>query len=196
MSTGGSGGDRKRSKASSPKQEASKAPDDRPEQLRLAPPLEDMLGQRYCATMDDLASLLISSKLVSKVATFEVQATLMGDSSDWMAITLDAERATAADVKIGIERLRGIRPATQELYKFDEEWTGTVGSGGSGHTKEQEDKAFVEDHFVFRGPCRLQLSVNENYDVILEGQQEGDVQCGLMGVYERVEGREVNGRGV
>ena len=67
----------KRSRASSPKQEASKAPDDRPEQLRLAPPLEDMLGQRYCATMDDLASLLISSKLVSKVATFEVQATLM-----------------------------------------------------------------------------------------------------------------------
>jgi hypothetical protein len=33
-------------------------------------------------------------------------------------------------------------------------------------------------------------------DILLEGQQQGDHKHGLMGMYELVEGKEVNGRGV
>jgi len=33
-------------------------------------------------------------------------------------------------------------------------------------------------------------------DIVLEGQQQGDHNAGLMGVYELMEGKEVNGRGV
>jgi hypothetical protein len=38
--------------------------------------------------------------------------------------------------------------------------------------------------------------VNESYAVVLEGQEEGELMHEFMGVYERVEGKEVNGRGV
>jgi phage terminase Nu1 subunit (DNA packaging protein) len=40
------------------------------------------------------------------------------------------------------------------------------------------------------------VSVNELYAVVMEGQEEGELKHELMGVYERVEGKEVNGRGV
>jgi hypothetical protein len=40
------------------------------------------------------------------------------------------------------------------------------------------------------------VSVNESYAVVLEGQEEGEAKHELMGVYERVEGKEMNGRGV
>jgi hypothetical protein len=40
------------------------------------------------------------------------------------------------------------------------------------------------------------VSVNESYAVVLEGQEEGEARHGMMGVYERVEGKEVHGRGV
>jgi hypothetical protein len=40
------------------------------------------------------------------------------------------------------------------------------------------------------------VSVNESYAVVLEGQEEGEARHEWMGVYERVEGKEVNGRGV
>jgi hypothetical protein len=40
------------------------------------------------------------------------------------------------------------------------------------------------------------VSVNESYAVVLEGQEEGDMCHDKMGVYERVEDKEVNGRGV
>ena len=91
------------------------ADNDRREQLRLAPSLEAKLGQRYCATSDELVQLLFDQKLVSRVATFEVKATMMGDTADWMAITLDEGHATTADVKGGIERVKGIKPRAQEL---------------------------------------------------------------------------------
>jgi hypothetical protein len=40
------------------------------------------------------------------------------------------------------------------------------------------------------------VSVNESYAVVLEGQEEGELKHELMGVYERVEDKERNGRGV
>jgi hypothetical protein len=40
------------------------------------------------------------------------------------------------------------------------------------------------------------VSVNEAYAVVLEGLEEGEAMVDLMGVYERVESREVGGRGV
>jgi hypothetical protein len=40
------------------------------------------------------------------------------------------------------------------------------------------------------------VSVNESYAVVLEGQEEGECRHEEMGVYERVEGKEMNGRGV
>jgi hypothetical protein len=40
------------------------------------------------------------------------------------------------------------------------------------------------------------VSVNESYAVVLEGQEEGQLWHAKMGVYERVEDKEVNGRGV
>jgi hypothetical protein len=84
----------------------------------------------------------------------------------------------------------------QELLRYDESWTGTKGSGGSGHSAAQEDAALVEEGFEFEGPCSLMVSVNEAYAVVLEGQEEGELQHLVMGVYERVEDKEVDGRGV
>jgi hypothetical protein len=84
----------------------------------------------------------------------------------------------------------------QELFRYDESWTGTEGSGGSGHSAAQEDAALVEEGFEFEGPFSLMVSVNESYAVVLEGQEEGELRHEFMGVYERVEGKEVNGRGV
>jgi hypothetical protein len=40
------------------------------------------------------------------------------------------------------------------------------------------------------------VSVNESYAVVLEGQEEGELCREDMGVYERVEDKEMNGRGV
>jgi hypothetical protein len=113
-----------------------------------------------------------------------------------MTITLDDEHASTADVKAGVEQAKGIRPAMQELLRYDESWTGTQGSGGGGHSAAQEDAALVEEGFEFEGPCSLMVSVNEAYAVLLEGQEEGEAKHLMMGVYERVESREVDGRGV
>jgi hypothetical protein len=120
----------------------------------------------------------------------------MGDLNEWMTITLDDDHASTADVKAGVEQAKGTRPATQELFRYDESWTGTKGSGGSGHSAAQEDAALVEEGFDFEGPCSLMVSVNESYAVVLEGQEEGEASHRRMGVYERVEGKEVDGRGV
>jgi hypothetical protein len=120
----------------------------------------------------------------------------MGDLNKWMTITLDDEHASTADVKAGVEQAKGTRPAMQELFRYDESWTGTKASGGSGHSAAQEDAALVAEGFEFEGPCSLMVSVNESYAVVLEGQEEGKVRHGMMGVYERVEDKEVNERGV
>jgi hypothetical protein len=113
-----------------------------------------------------------------------------------MTITLDDDHASTADVKAGVEQVKGFRPAMQELFRYDESWTGTEASGGSGHTAAQEDAALVEEGFEFEGPCSLMVSVNQSHSVVLEGQEEGKARHGMMGVYERVEDKKVNGRGV
>jgi hypothetical protein len=163
--------------------------------LRLSDELATKLGTRYC-TDNELVTLMLSQKMCSRVSTFEVKATLMGDLNEWMAITLDDEHASTADVKAGVEQAKGTRPAMQELFRYDESWTGTEGSGGSGHSAAQEDAALVEESFEFEGPCSLMVSVNESYAVVLEGQEEEEAQHSSMGIYERVEGKLVGGRGV
>jgi hypothetical protein len=163
--------------------------------LRLSDDLAAKLGTRYC-TDNELVALMLSKKMCSRVSTFEVKATLMGDLNEWMTITLEDGHASTADVKAGVEQAKGFRPAMQELFRYDESWTGTTGSGGSGHSAAQEDAALVEEGFEFKGPCSLLVSVNESYAVVLEGQEEGELVHAMMGVYERVESKEVNGRGV
>jgi hypothetical protein len=163
--------------------------------LRLANELATKLGTRHC-TENELVRLMLSQKMCSRVLTFEVKATLVGDLNEWMTITLDDEHASTADVKAGVEQAKGVRPAMQELLRYDESWTGTQGSGGSGHSAAQEDAALVVEGFEFEGPCSLMVSVNEAYAVVLEGQEEDEAKHLMMGVYERVESKEVDGRGV
>jgi hypothetical protein len=163
--------------------------------LRLSNELATKLGTRHC-TENELVRLMLSQKLCSRVSTFEVKATLVGDLNVWMTITLADEHASTADVKAGVEQAKGIRPAMQELFRYDDSWTGTDGSGGSGHSAAQEDAALVEEGLEFEGPCSLMVSVNEAYAVVLEGQEEDEARHLMMGAYERVENREVNGRGV
>jgi hypothetical protein len=43
------------------------------------------LGTHYC-TDSELVGLVLSQKMCSRVSTFEVKATLMGDLNKWMAI--------------------------------------------------------------------------------------------------------------
>jgi hypothetical protein len=167
----------------------------RAQQLRLSDELARKVGTQYCAE-NDLIAMMISQKVCSRVSTFVVKATLMGDLNEWMSITLDDAHASVADVKRGIELSKGLLPGMQELFRYDEAWTGTKGSGGSGHSAAQEDAALLEEGFIFEGPCSVLISVNESYDVVLEGQEEGDPQHQSMGVYERVEGKVVNSRGV
>jgi hypothetical protein len=165
--------------------------------LRLSDELAAKLGTRYC-TDNELVTLMLSQKMCSRVLTFEVKATLVGDLNKWMTITLDDDHASTADVKAEVEQAKGTRPAMQELFRYDESWTGTEGSGGSGHSAAQEDAALVAEGYEFEGPCSLMVSVNESYAVVLEGQEEGEARqwLELMGVYERVEDKEVDGRGV
>jgi hypothetical protein len=163
--------------------------------LRLSNDLAIKLGTRYC-TDNELVTLMLSQKMCSRASTFEVKATLMGDLNEWMTITLDDDHALAADVKAGVEQAKGTRPAMQELFRYDEAWTGTLGSGGSGHSAAQEDAALVEEGFEFEGPCSLLVSVNESYAVVLEGKEEGEFVHTVMGAYERVENKEVDGKGV
>jgi hypothetical protein len=162
---------------------------------RTARGLATKLGTRYC-TDNELVTLMLSQKMCSRVSTFEVKETLVGDLNEWMVITLDDEHASIADVKAGVEQANGFRPAMQELFRYDDSWTGTEASGGSGHSAAQEDAALVEEGFQFEGPCSLMVSVNESYAVVLEGQEEGEAKHAMMGVYERVEGTDINGRGV
>jgi hypothetical protein len=42
-----------------------------------------------------------------------------------MTITLDDEHASTAGVEAGAKQAKGIRPAMQELPRYDESWTGT-----------------------------------------------------------------------
>jgi hypothetical protein len=163
--------------------------------LRLSDELAIKLGTRYC-TDNELVTLMLSQKMCSRVLTFEVKATLMGDLNEWMTITLDDDHASTADVTRVIAQAKGIRPATQELFWYDKPLTGTEGSGRSGHSTYQEDAALVEEGFVFEGPCSLLVSVNESYAVVLEGQEGDEARHRTMGVYERVNGKEVGRRGV
>jgi hypothetical protein len=163
--------------------------------LRLSDELTINLGTRYC-TDNELVTLMLSQKMCSRASTFEVKATLMGDLNEWMTITLDDDHASTADVKAGVEQAKGFRPAMQELFRYDEAWTGTLGSGGSGHSAAQEDAALVEEGFEFEGPCSLLVSVNESYAVVLEGLEEGETGHTVMGVYGRIENKEVDGKGV
>jgi hypothetical protein len=165
------------------------------QQLRLCDELATKLGTRYC-TQDDLITMMLSQKILSRASTFVVNATLMGDLNEWISITLDDKHASVADVKKGVEQAKGLRPAMQELFRYDETWTGTEGSGGSGHSAAQEDAALLQADFIFDGPSSVVVSVNELYDVVLEGLEEGDPSHFAMGVYERVEGMEIHGMGV
>ena len=58
-----------------------------------------------------------------------------------------------------------------------------------------QEAVLVADDDTVDGPCRLLVGVCQ--DVLLEGQDaEGAPRRGLMGVYQRSRGLEVNGRGV
>jgi hypothetical protein len=165
-------------------------------QLRFCAELATLLGTRYCKE-EDLLPLILSRGLITRVSTFQVKATQMGDLNEWMSIILDDEHASTADVKEGVEREKGIRPAMQEIFSYDESWTGTKASGGSGHSDAQEDAALLEDGFKFEGPCSVLVSVNETYDLVLEGLVEGEAGVEFMGVYERVDGLgQVSGKDV
>jgi hypothetical protein len=169
----------------------------RREQLRLGPVLRAYFDFEDSIYERDAVKLLESKGVVVSVPTFEVKAAQMGDlNGDWTTITLSDGHASTADVKDGMEQAKGIKPAMQELFRYDESWTGTKASGGSGHTEEQEDAALLDEGYVFEGPCSVVVSVNELYDVVLEGQKQGKSQCTKMGVYERMEGKTMNGRGV
>jgi hypothetical protein len=157
--------------------------------------LATKLGTRYCSE-EDLVELLLSRSMCSRVSTFEVKATLVGDLNEWISVKLDKGHASTADVKEGVERSKGIRPEMQELFRYDDTWTGTEGCGGSGHSAAQEEAAFLKDGSVFEGPCSVLVSVNEAFAVVLEGHEEGDPRHGMMGVYERLDRKDVNGRGV
>jgi hypothetical protein len=139
---------------------------------------------------------MLSHGVCSRALTFEVKATLVGDLNEWVTITLDDDHASIADVKKEMGRVKGIRPAVQEIFRFDDAWTGTKASGGSGHCEEQEDAAFVDEGYVFEGPCSVMVLTNELYAVVLEGLPEGSPQHNKMGVYERIPNKEINGRGV
>jgi hypothetical protein len=165
-------------------------------QIKLGPLLQPHFEMLETIFEWQVVQLFLANGIVTRVTTLEVKATLMGDLNEWMTITLDSEHASTADVKEGVEQAKGLRPAIQELFRYDESWTGTEGSGGSGHSVAQEEAALVEEGFVFEGPCSLMVSVNESYAVVLEGQEEGELLHDLMGVYERMEGKEINGRGV
>ena len=86
--------------------------------LRLSDELTIKLGTRYC-TDNELVTLMLSQKMCSRVLTFEVKATLIGDLNEWMTITLDDDHASTADVKAGVEQATGFRPAMQELFRYD-----------------------------------------------------------------------------
>jgi hypothetical protein len=153
------------------------------------------LMSKGCASRE-FVPLLLKNGLCTREMTFEVRVTLIENAGEWIIITLDDHHATAKDLKEGMERERGIAVSMQELFLYEETWTGTKECGGSGHTEAQEDEAFIPDNFVFDGPCSVLVLVNEALDLVLEGQEFGESNHHHMGVYERLEGKVHNGRGV
>jgi hypothetical protein len=86
------------------------------QQLRLSDELAAKLGTQYC-TQDQLVTLMISQKVCSRVSTFVVKVTLMGDLNEWMPITLDDEHASVADAKRGVERSKGLLAAVHGRHQ-------------------------------------------------------------------------------
>jgi len=170
---------------------------DRVLKLRLSDELAEMFGARFC-TEAELVARMISQNMCSRVWTFDIKVALVSDPSDWMSITLDDEHSSAAEVKKGVEHRKGVAPATQELFLHDE-ISGASGGGGNGSDANLQASNFVpSDDFVFDTSCSLLVSVNDANDVVLEGQgsEEGDLMVPLMGVYQRLEGMILNGKGV
>jgi hypothetical protein len=172
---------------------------DRVLKLRLSDELAEMFGARFC-TEAELVARMISQNMCSRVWTFDIKVALVSDPSDWMSITLDDEHSSAAEVKKGVEHRKGLAPATQELFLHDE-ISGASGGGGSSSGSDvnlQASNFVPSDDFVFDTSCSLLVSVNETNDVVLEGQgsEEGDLMVPLMGVYQRLEGMILNGKGV
>jgi hypothetical protein len=147
-------------------------------------------------TEEAIVPMLLRADMCSRAMTFEVKVTQMGDLNTWIGIILDDQHATSVDLKEGVERATGICPAMQELFKYENTWTGTEASGGTGHTAAQEEQAFIPDDFMFDGPCSLLVLVNEAIDIVLEGQESGESNHHHMGVYERLEGESNKDRGV
>jgi hypothetical protein len=152
--------------------------------IKLDPFLAAKLGMKYCDEAE-LTPLLLAKGLGSRIETFQVKATLIGDEK-WMNIDLDSDNATAAELKEQIEQQSG-KPANQlELFNYIEGW----GRGISGDASNAAAATFLLGATVFDGPCSVMVSVNEAVDIILEG----DARC--EGLYERVEGHSCHGRGV
>jgi hypothetical protein len=164
--------------------------------LRLSDEFAKRFGARYC-TQSELVELMVSNKVCSPVSTFEVQVKMKGDPNEWMSITLDEEHASVAHLKRGVERLKGIMPTKQEIFRFNTTLQGTIGIDGSSEQSMAMDEAnFLRTDHRFVGPCSVLMAVNDTTDVVLEGQQECEMMHGHMGVYERVKGEMVNGKGV
>jgi hypothetical protein len=107
----------------------------------------------------------------------------MGES-DRISLTLDNEEENlVSDVKLLIAQEIGVRPQVLEALRYQEN-----------KLRTGQEAVMVGDDVAIDSPCRMLFSVNKN--VVVEGQAEGQARCGLMGVYEHLAGKEVNGRGV
>jgi hypothetical protein len=154
-------------------------------QFKLAPQLIEKLGKKFCDE-SELGSLLLAAGLCSCVETIRMKATLLGDSK-WMDIDLDVENATAAELKLEVERQSGKPANQQELFQFIEGW-----QGGS---CDQEEDSFLPNDTRFDGPSSVVISINDAVDIVMEAEFSG-IDCCYMGLYERLQGETLCGRGV
>jgi hypothetical protein len=151
--------------------------------MKLDPLLAKRLGTKYCFE-EELTPLLLAKGLCSRIETFQVKATLIGDKT-WMTIDLDSDNATAAELKEQIEKQSGKASNQQELFQCIEGWE----QDKSGDFNE-DGPSFLPGETIFDGPCSVIVLINEAVDIIIEG----NARC--EGLYERMEGQSHCARGV
>ena len=143
--------------------------------------MQQTLG-RDCSD-DQLQPLMISwglCKVVDSVFDVDVRTMGAGHVSN-VIVTLDPESATVSDVKLQLEWKLGVSLGQQELMMM---------RGGA------RGNAFLPNGELLRGRCVLMLYIVAAKEIVIEGLPAGHPQSAIMGMFERVQGLELNGRGV
>jgi hypothetical protein len=139
----------------------------RPQLLLVKTELQSWLGKKYCDDAE-LLPMLFAHNIVRRMRAIEVGACWVLSEGSFK-VTLEEKALRTAllnEAKAGVARARGIGGALQKTPA------------------------------LAAAPSLPMAMAAARRDIFVEGQEQGDSQHHLMSMYELMEGKEVNGRGV